>query len=72
MNVLSSSGYRILNMEGKELRNADKPLLSEFQQSKQSFFEKADGLVGICRNAASGHSNAFTLDLSMYDDHAVA
>ena len=39
---------------------------------KQSFFEKADGLVGICRNAASGHSNAFTLDLSMYDDHAVA
>jgi len=35
---------------------------------KERFYEKANGLVGICRNAASGHSNAFTLDLTLYDD----
>jgi structural maintenance of chromosome 1 len=35
---------------------------------KERFYEKADGLVGICKSAASGHSNAFTLDLQLYDD----
>ena len=35
---------------------------------KERFYEKADGLVGICRNHQSGHSNAFTLDLTLYDD----
>ena len=39
---------------------------------KERFYEKADGLVGICRNAASGHSNAFTLDLTLYDDRVQA
>jgi len=33
-----------------------------------SLYQKADGLVGICRNKESGHSNAFTLDLTLYDD----
>ena len=35
---------------------------------KERFYEKADGLVGICKSAASGHSQAFTLDLQLYDD----
>ena len=39
---------------------------------KERFYEKANGLVGICRNHATGHSNAFTLDLTLYDDSAVA
>jgi len=29
---------------------------------------KADGLVGICRKKESGHSSAFTLELTLYDD----
>jgi len=33
-----------------------------------SLYQKADGLVGICRKIESGHSNAFTLDLTLYDD----
>ena len=35
---------------------------------KERFYEKADGLVGICRDITGGHSNVFTLDLSMYED----
>ena len=30
------------------------------------FYEKADGLVGICRDITGGHSNVFTLDLTQY------
>ena len=33
---------------------------------KERFYEKADGLVGICRDMAKGHSKVFTLDLSQY------
>jgi len=33
-----------------------------------SLYQKADSLVGICRKKESGHSSAFTLDLTLYDD----
>ena len=39
MNILSTSGYRIMNMDGRKELN-DNVLNSEYQLSKQSFFEK--------------------------------
>lgn len=34
---------------------------------KERFYEKADGLVGICRDMAQGHSKVFTLDLTQFE-----
>ena len=35
---------------------------------RRRFYEKADGLVGICRDKNGGHSNVFTLDLTQYGE----
>mmetsp|Transcript_66287 Transcript_66287/g.138163 ORF Transcript_66287/g.138163 Transcript_66287/m.138163 type:complete len:1268 (-) Transcript_66287:281-4084(-) len=37
---------------------------------KERFYEKADGLVGICRDISGGQSKAFTLDLTKYEEAA--
>mmetsp|Transcript_10154 Transcript_10154/g.24576 ORF Transcript_10154/g.24576 Transcript_10154/m.24576 type:complete len:1249 (+) Transcript_10154:130-3876(+) len=34
---------------------------------KERFYEKADGLVGICRDMSQGHSKVFTLNLAQYE-----
>mmetsp|Transcript_19641 Transcript_19641/g.49221 ORF Transcript_19641/g.49221 Transcript_19641/m.49221 type:complete len:1245 (-) Transcript_19641:123-3857(-) len=34
---------------------------------KERFYEKADGLVGICRDKSEGHSKVFTLNLTQYE-----
>jgi hypothetical protein len=31
------------------------------------FYEKADALVGICRDISGGHSRVFTLDLTAFE-----
>lgn len=40
MNILSTSGYRIMNMDGRHKDITADGLNSEYQQSRQSFFEK--------------------------------
>jgi hypothetical protein len=41
--------------------------LTEVDYARRRFYEKADGLVGICRDTVDGHSKVFTLNLSQFE-----